>query len=75
MNFIELCLKRFSARNYTDEPISDADLQYILESFQVAPSAVNRQPWKFLIAKSEEAKEKVWLAVYVDKDAGPEVIE
>ena len=59
MNFIELCLKRFSARNYTDEPISDADLQYILESFQVAPSAVNRQPWKFLIAKSEEAKEKV----------------
>lgn len=23
----------------------------------------------------EEAKEKVWLAVYVDKDAGPEVIE
>lgn len=23
----------------------------------------------------EDAKEKVWLAVYVDKDAGPEVIE
>lgn len=23
----------------------------------------------------EEAKEKVWLAVYVDKDAGPEEIE
>ncbi len=59
MNFIELCLKRFSARNYTDEPVSDADLHYILESFQVAPSAVNRQPWKFLIVQSEEAKAKV----------------
>lgn len=23
----------------------------------------------------EDAKERVWLAVYVDKDAGPEVIE
>lgn len=59
MNFIELCLKRFSARNYTDEPVSESDLQYILESIQVAPSAVNRQPWKFLIVKNEEAKVKV----------------
>ena len=59
MNFIELCLKRFSARNYTDEPVSDADLHYILESFQVAPSAVNRQPWRFHIVCQEEEKAKL----------------
>lgn len=45
MNFIELCMKRFSARKYTDEPVSEEDMSYILESFQAAPSAVNRQPW------------------------------
>ena len=60
MNFIELCMKRFSARKYTDEPVSEEDMSYILESFQAAPSAVNRQPWRFLVVESQEAKEKLW---------------
>ena len=59
MNFMEICLARFSARKYTDELVSDEDMTYILESLQAAPSAVNRQPWKFVVVKSEEAKEKL----------------
>lgn len=32
MNFMEICLARFSARKYTDELVSDEDMTYILES-------------------------------------------
>ncbi|MCM1311669.1 MAG: nitroreductase family protein [Bacteroides sp.] len=59
MNFIETCLARFSARKYTNEPVSTDDMEYILESLRVAPSAVNRQPWKFVVVKSEEARERL----------------
>lgn len=47
MNILELSQNRFSARKYTDEAVSDDDLAYILECVRLAPSAVNRQPWKF----------------------------
>lgn len=57
MNILELSQTRFSARKYTDEAVSDADLAYILECVRLAPSAVNRQPWKFVVVRSKEAKE------------------
>lgn len=59
MNLQELCAERFSARKYTDEPVSEEDLNYILECVRLAPSACNKQPWKFVVVKSEEAKQKV----------------
>lgn len=62
MNILELSQTRFSARKYTDEPVSSDDLNYILECVRMAPSAVNRQPWKFVIVRSKEAKENLWRA-------------
>lgn len=62
MNILELSQTRFSARKYTDEPVSSDDLNYILECVRMAPSAVNRQPWKFVIVRSKEAREKLWRA-------------
>lgn len=62
MNILELSQTRFSARKYTDEAVSDDDLAYILECVRLAPSAVNRQPWKFVVVRSKEAKEQLWQA-------------
>lgn len=59
MNLLELAQQRFSVRKYTDEAVSQEDLDYIMECVRVAPSAVNFQPWKFVIVKSDEAKAKV----------------
>lgn len=59
MTILELSQKRFSARKYTDEPVSEEDLNYILEVTRMAPSAVNKQPWKFLVVKSEEARKQL----------------
>ena len=62
MNFHELAQKRFSARKFTDEQVSQADLDYILECVRLAPSACNKQPWKFVVVRSDEAKRKLWRA-------------
>lgn len=59
MNILELSQKRFSVRKYSDTPVSEEDLQYILEVTRMAPSAVNKQPWKFVIVKSDEARKQL----------------
>lgn len=59
MNLLELSQKRFSVRKFTDEPVSEADLKYILEVTRMAPSAVNKQPWKFVVVKSPEARKRL----------------
>ncbi len=59
MNFLELCEKRFSVRKYTSEDVSAEDLEYVLNCVRLAQSAVNFQPWKFLVARSEESKQKL----------------
>ncbi|MCI6309744.1 MAG: nitroreductase family protein [Prevotella sp.] len=59
MDFIELCKRRFSARKFTAEAVSSDDLQYVLEAVRLAPSACNRQPWKFVVIQSDEAKAKI----------------
>lgn len=58
-DFLELSEKRFSARKFTDQAVSEDDLEYILNSTRLAPSACNKQPWKFIVVASEENKTKL----------------
>ena len=58
-NMLSLSQERFSARKFTSEAVSQEDLDYIMQCVQLAPSAVNRQPWLWLIVRSAEAKEKL----------------
>lgn len=39
---------RRSIRAYTDEPVSEADIQALLQAGMAAPSASNRKPWHFV---------------------------
>jgi nitroreductase len=45
---------RRSIREYTDEPVSEADIQSLLEAGMAAPSASNRQPWHFVVVTDRE---------------------
>ncbi len=63
MKISELSLIRESVRDYSSKPVEAEKLNEILESARLAPSACNRQPWKFLIMKSEEARAKAASAV------------
>lgn len=58
-NMLALSQERFSARKFTLEAVSQEDLDYIMECVRLAPSAVNRQPWRWFIVRSEEAKKKL----------------
>ncbi len=59
MKFLELVKKRYSARSYTFDTVEQEKLDYILECARFAPSAVNYQPWKFIVVKSEENRRKL----------------
>lgn len=53
MDFLELTKKRYSVRSYTSQEVEKEKLDYILECARYAPSAVNKQPWQFIVIQSE----------------------
>lgn len=42
-------LTRVSVRQFTGEPITEAQVDTLLRAAMAAPSAVNRQPWTFVV--------------------------
>jgi nitroreductase len=56
------CLRsRRSVRMFFDQPVSDADLQAVLQAANQAPSAHNQQSWRFIVLKGQKKKELVEL--------------
>lgn len=54
MNFDEVINNRRSARVFTNENVSANQIKKILYSGCLAPSARNRQPWKFYILSNQQ---------------------
>ena len=60
MEFSDIILSRESIRSYDPEkPVPEESLEKILEAGRLAPSAANRQPWKFILVSSPGILEKV----------------
>lgn len=60
MDFFELIRTRESVRDYDpNKKVNIATLLKIADAGRLAPSAANRQPWKFIIVSSEEMLQKV----------------
>ena len=59
MDFLKLSDSRYSVRGYQARPVPDELLDKVLEAARLAPSAVNKQPWKFVVVRSEEAKSRL----------------
>lgn len=51
MELQEVFERRFSCRNYSDEKVSDADIEKILDAALIAPSACNMQPFHIYVCK------------------------
>lgn len=51
---LETILTRRSVRNFTGEPVAPEDLNLILRAAMAAPSAVNVQPWSFLVVTERQ---------------------
>ncbi len=61
-SLIELAKSRHSVRKYEYKKVENEKIQILLESGRIAPTAVNRQPCKFLVINEEKTLEKVGLA-------------
>lgn len=59
MNFLELVTKRCSIRRFASTPVEIEKIEYILEAARLSPSAVNFQPWTFVVVQQEEGKQKL----------------
>lgn len=49
-----LFLNRWSTRAFSTRKVSDQDLYTVLDAAHWAPSSYNDQPWRFIVAKTEE---------------------
>lgn len=56
MDVFEAIRTRRSIRKFRPKPIPDEKLEMILEAGRLAPSAGNRQPWRFVVVKDPERK-------------------
>ena len=73
MNGLELIKKRRSIRNYRLEPVAKDLLEKIVDAGRLAATAINIQPWEFIvITEPERRKELAGIAEHGKfiKDAG-----
>jgi len=55
---------RRSVRKYTDRPISDRDLEKILEAGRWAPSGANVQPWRLIVLQNNDLIKQIGAFCY-----------
>ena len=72
--------QRRSVRNYSDKDVPDEIIKEIIRAGTYAPTAVNKQPWRFVVVKNkqlieeyDERARKAFLAAYMDTD-NPEMV-
>ena len=56
MDFLELSKERFSCRKFSNKPVEQDKIDKIIDSALFAPTAVNKQPFKIFVAKSDKAE-------------------
>ena len=55
-NVLQCISTRASVRQYTDAPVSEATVDTLLRAAMCAPTAVNRQPWAFVVVRDEAVR-------------------
>lgn len=59
MELYEVMRTAFAAREFTNEPVTDAQIYTILENARFAPSGGNRQGWKVIVVRDQKTREKL----------------
>jgi len=59
METLEAIFNRRSIREYTDENVTDLEIDILLKAAFSAPSAVNMQPWEFVVINEKEVLDKI----------------
>lgn len=66
MEFHDLIKKRYSVRSYLSKPVEDEKLKKVLDAARLAPTAVNKQPFRLIVVKTEGKKEELKRIYHAD---------
>jgi len=59
LDIFDAVRQRKSVRSYASTPVPEEVLVKVLEAARFAPSAVNVQPWHFIVVRDEEKRAKI----------------
>ena len=59
MTVMEAIRIRKSVRTFEEKPVEDEKLQAVLEAARLAPSASNRQEWRFVVVRDADARARL----------------
>lgn len=57
MEVLDVIQKRYSVRKYLDRSVEEDKLERVLEAARLAPSASNRQIWRFVVVRDTERRQ------------------
>jgi nitroreductase len=64
MEILPEILQRRSIRSFTSQPVEKEQVERILEAGRLAPSAKNRQEWRFVAIQKKETRQKMMEAAF-----------
>ena len=56
---LDVIFARKSVRSYTDQPVSDEQVETMLRAAMAAPTGMNVQPWRFVVVRDQAVKDKL----------------
>ncbi len=56
---MDLIARRVSCRSYRMDPVPQKHLMQILEAARLAPSACNKQPWRFAVVRDADVRRRI----------------
>ena len=59
MEFIDVINERYSVRGYLDKEVEQEKLEYVLKAATIAPTGVNKQPFKVYVIDAKKYKEEL----------------
>jgi nitroreductase len=64
MEILPEIVQRRSVRSFTSKPVEKDQLERIMEAARLAPSAKNRQEWRFVVMQKKEVRQKIMEAAF-----------
>ena len=64
MEVLPEILQRRSVRSFTSQPVEKDQLERIIEAGRLAPSAKNRQEWRFVAIQKKEVRQRMMEAAF-----------
>ena len=70
MDVMPEIVTRRSVRSFTSKPVDKDQVERILEAARLAPSAKNRQAWRFVVIQKKETRQKMMEAAFSQEYVG-----